>query len=423
MDPDVIIELIILVLLLILSGFFSSAETALTTVNLNKLRVIIDENDKKRRAASLVMKMREDSSKLLSTILIGNNIVNISASALATVLCTNIFGSRYVGIVTGILTFIVLVFGEITPKTFATHNSLNMSLRFSYPIYVLMIILTPVIWFLDIICRGIFRLFGLDPDENPEQMTETELLKIVDVSSEEGVIENSEKKMINNVVDFGDALAKDIMIPRADMICVDVNIGYNELLELIGEEGYSRIPIYDETKDHIIGILHIKDILLDLNNKANQDIQIRKMMREAVYVYEYQRTAEIFADLKMSGDNMCIVLDEYGITAGLITMEDLIEEIVGDIRDEYDEHENDFIKEISQGHYDVDGSVKLDDLNDALGTSLASDDYDSVGGLMIELLDRLPNEGDMVRTGEVTLKCSRVIKNRVERVDIYKDAT
>ena len=423
MDPDVIIELIILVLLLILSGFFSSAETALTTVNLNKLRVIIDENDKKRKAAALVMKMREDSSKLLSTILIGNNIVNISASALATVLCTNLFGSKFVGVVTGILTFIVLVFGEITPKTFATHNSLNMSLRFSYPIYVLMIILTPVIWFLDIICRGIFRLFGLDPDENPEQMTETELLKIVDVSSEEGVIETSEKKMINNVVDFGDAIAKDIMIPRADMVCVDVNTGYNELLDLIVEEGYSRIPIYDETKDHIIGILHIKDILLDLNNKNNQDIQIRKLMREAVYVYEYQRTAEIFADLKMSADNMCIVLDEYGITAGLITMEDLIEEIVGDIRDEYDEHEDDFIKEISPGHYDVDGSVKLDDLNDALGTSLASDDYDSVGGLMIELLDRLPKEGDMVRTGEVTLKCSRVIKNRVERVDIYRDAT
>ena len=423
MDPDVIIELIILVLLLILSGFFSSAETALTTVNLNKLRVIIDENDKKRKAAALVMKMREDSSKLLSTILIGNNIVNISASALATVLCTNLFGSKFVGVVTGILTFIVLVFGEITPKTFATHNSLNMSLRFSYPIYVLMIILTPVIWFLDIICRGIFRLFGLDPDENPEQMTETELLKIVDVSSEEGVIETSEKKMINNVVDFGDAIAKDIMIPRADMVCVDVNTGYSELLDLIVEEGYSRIPIYDETKDHIIGILHIKDILLDLNNKNNQDIQIRKLMREAVYVYEYQRTAEIFADLKMSADNMCIVLDEYGITAGLITMEDLIEEIVGDIRDEYDEHEDDFIKEISPGHYDVDGSVKLDDLNDALGTSLASDDYDSVGGLMIELLDRLPKEGDMVRTGEVTLKCSRVIKNRVERVDIYRDAT
>ena len=421
MDPDVIIQLIVLIILLMLSGFFSSAETALTTVNLNKLRVIIDENGKKKRAAKLILDMREDSAKLLSTILIGNNIVNISASALATVLCTNVFGNRYVGIVTGVLTFFVLVFGEITPKTFASHNSLNMSLFFSRPIHALMIILTPVIWLLNTVCRGIFRLFGLNPDENPDAMTETELLKIVDVSSEEGVIESSEKQMINNVVDFGDALAKDIMIPRADMICADVSATYNEILELIGEEGYSRIPIYDETKDHIIGVLHIKDILLYLGSKSASDIHIRDMMREAVYVYEYQRTAEIFADLKMSADNMCIVLDEYGITAGLITMEDLIEEIVGDIRDEYDEHEDDFIKEISSGHYDVDGSIKLDDLNDALGTSLTSDDYDSIGGLMIELLDRLPKEGDMVRTGEVTLKCSKVVKNRVERVDLLKE--
>lgn len=421
MDPSVIIELIVLLLLLVLSGFFSSCETALTTANLNKLKVIIDEKGKGHKAAKLIIRMREDSSKLLSTILIGNNVVNISASALATVVCTNLFGSRYVGIVTGAITFFVLVFGEITPKTIASHNSLNMSLFYARPIYYLMIILTPVIWLLNAICRGIFRLLGFDPDENPDAMTETELLKIVDVSSEEGVIENSEKKMINNVVDFGDAIAKDIMIPRADMVCVDASISYNELLELIGEEGYSRIPIYDETKDHIIGILHIKDILLDLGKKASDDFNIKDMMREAVYVYEYQRTAEIFADLKMSADNMCIVLDEYGITAGLITMEDLIEEIVGDIRDEYDENEDDLIREISPGHYDVDGSIKLDDLNDALGTSLTSDDYDSLGGLMIELLDRLPAEGDMVRTGEVTLKCSKVIKNRVERVDLFKE--
>ena len=420
-DPSAIIQLIILIILLVLSGFFSSAETALTTVNLNKLRVIIDEGGKKAKAAGLVIKMREDSKKLLSAILIGNNVVNISASALAAVLCTRLFGSRYVGFVTGILTLLVLVFGEITPKTVASINSLEMSLFFSKPIYAVMTVFTPIIWILDKICRGIFKILRIDPDKNPEQMTEDELLKIVDVSSEEGVIENSEKKMINNVVDFGDIVAKDIMIPRADMVSVDAEISYAELLDLIGEEGYSRIPIYEDSKDHIIGILHIKDILLEADKINPDDFHIKNVMREAVYVYEYQRTAEIFADLKTSSDNMCIVLDEYGITAGLITMEDLIEEIVGDIRDEYDEHESELIKEISPGHYDVDGSIKLDDLNDALGTTLQSDDYDSVGGLMIELLDRLPNEGDMVMTGEVTLKCSKVIKNRVERVDIIKD--
>ena len=420
MDPGSIIQLCILVLLLFLSGFFSSAETALTTVSLNKLKVVLDEGGRRGKKAKLVINMRENSAKLLSTILIGNNIVNISASALATVLCSNLFGNKYVGAATGILTLLVLIFGEITPKTLANQNSLTLSLAFSKPIYILMIILTPVIWLLNKICRGVFCLLRVDPDANPDQMTETELLKIVDVSSEEGVIENSEKKMINNVVDFGDAISKDIMIPRADMVCIDINISHEELKKLIEEENYSRYPVYDESKDHIIGILLIKDILIHYEKLKKNEMNIKSLVRDAVYVYEYQRTAEIFADMKTSSANMCIVLDEYGVTAGIITMEDLIEEIVGDIRDEYDEHENEFIKEISPGHYDVDGSIKLDDLNDALGTSLQSDDYDSIGGLMIELLDRLPKEGDMVRTGEVTIKCGKVEKNRVERVDVVK---
>ena len=420
MDPGSIIQLCILVLLLFLSGFFSSAETALTTVSLNKLKVVLDEGGRRGKKAKLVINMRENSAKLLSTILIGNNIVNISASALATVLCSNLFGNKYVGAATGILTLLVLIFGEITPKTLANQNSLTLSLAFSKPIYILMIILTPVIWLLNKICRGVFCLLRVDPDANPDQMTETELLKIVDVSSEEGVIENSEKKMINNVVDFGDAISKDIMIPRADMVCIDINISHEELKKLIEEENYSRYPVYDESKDHITGILLIKDILIHYEKLKKNEMNIKSLVRDAVYVYEYQRTAEIFADMKTSSANMCIVLDEYGVTAGIITMEDLIEEIVGDIRDEYDEHENEFIKEISPGHYDVDGSIKLDDLNDALGTSLQSDDYDSIGGLMIELLDRLPKEGDMVRTGEVTIKCGKVEKNRVERVDVVK---
>ncbi len=418
MDPSSIVELIILIVLLVLSGFFSSAETALTMVNLNKLKVIKDEGGRRSRAAARVIKMRDDSSKLLSAILIGNNIANISASALATVLCTNLFGSRFVGLTTGLLTFLVLIFGEITPKTIASLNSLELSLLFSGPIYALMVIFTPVIWILNNICRGIFFVLRIDPDKNPDQMTESELLKIVDVSSEEGVIENSEKEMITNVVDFGDALSKDIMIPRADMICLEASASFEEIEDIIKEENYSRIPIFEESKDHIIGILHVKDIIIEHDKLKSGEKSIKDIMRQVVFVYEYQRTAQIFADMKTSSVSMCIVLDEYGVTAGLITMEDLIEEIVGDIRDEYDEHENEFIKEISPGHYDVDGGVKLDDLNDAIGTSLESDDYDSIGGLMIELLDRLPKEGDMVRTGEVTLKCSHVERNRVERVDV-----
>ncbi len=418
MDPSDILEFAILVILLLLSGFFSSAETALTTVSVNKLKTLVDEGGKKAKAAARVLKMKEDSSKLLSTILIGNNVVNISASALATVIVTNVFGSRFVGLATGLLTFFVLIFGEITPKSLAALNNLSMSLLFSGPIYILMIVLTPIIWIMNKICRGIFFILRVDPDKDPNQITESELLKIVDVSSEEGVIENSEKEMINNVVDFGDAVAKDVMVPRADMVCVEQNASYDEMLDIIREENYTRVPIYDESKDHIVGILNVKDLLFAGINDEKEKFSIKEIMREPHFVYEYQRSAEIFAEMKSSSVAMSIVLDEYGVAAGLITMEDLVEEIVGEIRDEFDEYEDELLIDKGNGIYDIDGSMKLDDINDAIGCNLESDDYDSIGGLMIELLDRLPEEGDEVMAGDIKLKCTHVEKNRVERVEL-----
>jgi len=417
-DPSDILEFAILVILLLLSGFFSSAETALTTVSVNKLKTLVDEGGKKAKAAARVLKMKEDSSKLLSTILIGNNVVNISASALATVIVTNVFGSRFVGLATGLLTFFVLIFGEITPKSLAALSNLSMSLLFSGPIYILMIILTPIIWIMNKICRGIFFILRVDPDKDPNQITESELLKIVDVSSEEGVIENSEKEMINNVVDFGDAVAKDVMVPRADMVCVEQNASYEEMLDIIREENYTRVPIYDESKDHIVGILNVKDLLFAGINDEKEKFSIKEIMREPHFVYEYQRSAEIFAEMKSSSVAMSIVLDEYGVAAGLITMEDLVEEIVGEIRDEFDEYEDELLIDKGNGIYDIDGSMKLDDINDAIGCNLESDDYDSIGGLMIELLDRLPEEGDEVMAGDIKLKCTHVEKNRVERVEL-----
>ena len=241
------------------------------------------------------------------------------------------------------------------------------------------------------------------------------------MSNEEGVIEPEEKKMITNVVDFGDALSKDIMIPRADMVCVDTSAGYDDIITILEEDSFSRLPVYKESKDKIIGILHIKDMILFREKNGKENFTVEKVMREPVYVYEYQRTAEIFSDMKTSSVTMCIVLDEYGTTAGLITMEDLIEEIVGDIRDEYDDSEDELIKNIGENKYDVDASIKLDDLNDAIGTRLFSDNYDSVGGLVIELLDRLPDAGDAVVQKETSIRVTSVNRNRVERVELYID--
>ncbi len=407
--------LILLAVLVLLSGFFSAAETALTTVNLHRLRALTEEEGRKAKRARKVLLLREKGDQLLSTVLICNNVVNILASAIATMIFTRMFGNRAVGFVTGGLTLVILIFGELTPKTLATLYNLKLSLFFGPVILFLMRILTPLIWLLRGISRGIFRIFGIDPDVNPNQMTEEELRQVVNASSDEGVIEADEKEMITNVVDFKDAVAKDVMIPRADMVSVEDTITYEELLEVIRESNYSRLPVYREKREHVVGILYIKDLLRPENMT---ELHLSRMMRKPLYVYEYQRVSQVFKDMKQAAVSACIVLDEYGIAAGLITMEDLLEEIVGDIRDEYDADEEDWIRKIRDGVYDVDASVRLDDLNDALDLELESDNYDSVGGYVIELLDRLPKEGDRVENGSVSILVRAVEHNRVTRVEM-----
>lgn len=413
MDTSDIIQLIVIVILLALSAFFSSSETALTTVNKHKLRSLMEGGNK---SAAKVLKVTENSGKLLSTILIGNNIVNIYASSLTTTWATDVFGNKYVGLATGALTLLVLIFGEISPKTIATQKAVPLSMIVVYPISFLMTIFTPVIWLLNLITGIIFKLLRIDPNAGEGAMTESELRTIVNVSHEDGVIEQEEKFMISNVVDFGDALSKDVMIPRADIICADVTSTYDELVKIFMDETYSRMPIYEESKDHVIGILYLKDLFFYSETHDLSDFDVRKILRKPVFVHEYQKTSQIFADLKTSAVTMAIVLDEYGVTSGIITMEDLIEEIVGEIRDEYDDDEDDFIRKISDNQYDVEAAIKLDDLNDALGTTLKSNNYDSLGGLVIELLDKLPDEGEVATTENITLKVIAVEKNRIERI-------
>ena len=413
LDTSPIIQLVIIVILLTLSAFFSSSETALTTVSKIKLRSLAEEGSK---SAKKVLSVTENPGKLLSTILIGNNIVNISASALTTTLCTAVFGNKFVGIATGILTILVLIFGEITPKTLATRYNVQLSMVFVYPISILMFLLTPAIWLLDRVTGLIFKILRLDTSKNGDTMTESELRAIVNVSHEEGIIEKEERFMISNVVDFGDALSKDIMIPRTDMVCADVTSTYEELVDIFKSETFSRMPIYEESKDKVIGILYLKDLFFYSQLHDLKDFDLKKILRKPLFVYEYQKTSQIFADMKTSSVTMAIVLDEYGITSGIITMEDLIEEIVGDIRDEYDDYENDFIKEIETNRYDIDASIKLDDLNDALNTKLSSDDYDSLAGFVIELLDRLPDEGDTASFKNIDFKVTKMHKNRIERI-------
>lgn len=411
MDTAGVIQLCILAVLLFLSGFFSSAETALTTLNIVKVRAMVEENPTRR--VLTLQKVLDNKSKLISAILIGNNIVNISASSLTTSLVIRVFGNAAVGIATGILTLFVLLFGEIVPKTWAMYNNEKLALMYSGIIYFLMQILTPVIFVIDIISGAILRLLHIDATKRAT-MTESELKTYVDVSHEDGVIEQEEKKLIYNVFDFSDSVAKDIMIPRIDMTTIDVEASYNELLNLFRESMYTRIPVYEGESDNIIGIINVKDFLLVPNKKL---FKIRDIMREAYYTYEFKKTADLLLEMRNITTNVALVLNEYGATVGMITLEDLLEEIVGEIRDEYDGDEEELIQKISDHEYLVDASMKLDDVNDALETDFQSEDFDSIGGIIIELLDRFPAEGEQVVTEDgITLTAKEVIQNRIEKV-------
>ena len=415
MDSGDAIQLIVLFILLLLSAFFSSAETAMTTANKIHIMALADGGNKR---AKVLIKIIDDPGKLLSTILVGNNIVNLSASSLATTWTTRVFGNSFVGVTTGILTLLVLLFGEITPKTMATFYAEKMALSYAPVIYFLMRILTPVIFLINKLSNGILFLLRMDPNGKQNTMTEQELRTIVDVSHEDGVIETEERQMIYNVFDFGDSQAKDVMVPRIDMSFVDVHTTYEELLEIFRNDGYTRYPVYENTTDTIIGTINMKDLLLWNSQK---DFSIREILRKPYFTYEHKSTAALLMEMKEYAVNLAIVLDEYGATAGMITLEDLLEEIVGEIRDEYDADEEEDVREIiSKREYIAHGFAKLDDLNETLELHLESDDYDSIGGYIIEQLDHLPSPGESCITEDkLKLVVDAVVKNRIETVHIY----
>ena len=406
-----LVRIIILVLLVLLSAFFSSAETALMTCNKVKMKALADEGSK---SAARVLRITEDTQKVLSAILIGNNIVNLSASALMTVLVTEMFGSFAIGIGTGVLTLIVLIFGEIVPKTIATAYAESISLWYSGIIVVLMAIMVPFNFIISGIATVILKILHVDTD-NRQAMTENELKTYVDVSHEDGVIESGEKEIIYNVFDFSDAVAKDIMIPRIDMSCVSTQATYDEVMKVFKENMYTRIPVYEgNEQDNIIGLINVKDLIL-LQDKEN--FKISDHLRKAYYTYEFKKTADLLVEMREKSQNVAFVLSEYGATVGMITLEDLLEEIVGEIRDEYDSDEINLIKNMGGRRYLVEGNMKLDDINDELGTDLDSEDYDSIGGLMIEALDRLPGYGETVTLDNgITLTARGIKGNRITKV-------
>lgn len=413
MDVHLLIKLIILLILLCLSAFFSSAETALTTVNKIKLKTMADDGDKK---AANALKVVSRPKKMLSAILIGNNIVNLSASSLATTIAIQIFGSVGAGIATGILTLLILIFGEITPKSIATNNSTKLSLRFAPAISGLMLVLTPVIYIVNTLASVFIKLFGIDPDFKDDTITEEEIRTMVDVSHEKGAIEGDERTMIHKVFDFSDACAKEVMIPRIDMTMVDADISYEDLISVFKEEMFTRIPVCEPDTENIIGIVNMKDFL---GLVPTENFSVRNYIRDVYFTFEMKNVSDLFDEMREEGTTVSIVLDEYGDLSGMITMEDLLEEIVGEIRDEYDEDEEDPIIKLNEREYQVLGSMNLEDLCNIIPLGFTSEDYDTIGGYIVGAFDHFPTAGETyVSENGAIVRVLAVDKKRITKLRI-----
>lgn len=410
MSSSTVWEVVLLVVLLALSGFFSSAETSLVAVNKIRIRTLADQGN---RRAKTLLEIFKNESKMLSAILIGNNLVNTFMASLSSMIAYR-FGGYAVSIATFLITFLILVFGEITPKTIATRSPEKFALAYAPVILAIMKVLTPVIWFINLFSSMILRLLGYKNDQKNASFTESELHTILDVSHEEGVIETEERDLIRNVFDFTDVKASQIMVPRVHVVSIDVDTTRDELEKIYREEHYTRLPVYEGNPDNIIGIINMKDLVFCDPNKP---LDLRKLLRRPYFTIENKGISELLSELQKDAYNMTIVLDEYGELAGILTVEDIVEEIVGEVKDEFDASENDNIQQIGPHQYKVKGYLSLHDLNDELGLDLDSEDYDSIGGLVIEKLSRFPTLGEsVVLDNGVTVRVVSLHKNRIEQV-------
>lgn len=414
-STGILIQIIVLVILLIGSGFFSASETALMSLSKIRIRHMKEEGVK---GAKLVSNLIEEPNKLLSSILIGNNVVNIAATSISTSLfITLLKGPEAVPLATAVMTVLVLIFGEITPKTIAANSSEKVAIFVSKPIKVIIFILTPVVWVLNIVTNLIFKLFGIKTKGNEPYITEEELKTMVNVGHEEGVLEIEEREIINNVFQFGDMQAKEAMVQRLDIIAIDTEDSYEEIIQQFKEEKLSRMPVYNESIDDIIGVLNIKDIIF-LSDEEIANFDIRVYVREAFFTYEFKKITQLLEEMKKEKIQMAIVVDEYGGTAGIITVEDLVEVIVGDIDDEYDEEDEDIIV-VKEDEYIVDGGLKISDVNELIGVRLESEEFDSIGGYIIGYLRRLPEENEVIEVDNIKFCIESLDKNRIKKIRIY----
>lgn len=392
------------------------SETALMSLSKIRTRHMVEEGVK---GAKLVSKLLEDPNRLLGAILIGNNVVNIGASSIATSLAVKLFGGsdKAVAVSTFVMTILVLIFGEITPKSIAKQKSEQVSLKVAKPINLIVVVFKPFVAIFTSISSLFIKLLGGDPKASEPFITQEELKTMVGVSEEEGVLEDVEKEMIFNVFDFADMQVKDIMVQRVDIVALNAQDTYEDVLKTIKEEQFSRLPVYNETIDDIVGILNVKDLII--GDTDSDKFNITDYTREPFYTFEFKKITEVFNEMKKSRNHIAIVLDEYGGTVGIITIEDLVEEIVGEIEDEYDDGNSNVIEVVKEDEYVVDGSARLHDISELIGVNMESEELDSVGGLVIEELGRMPEENEEVVINGIKFIVEEIEKNRIKKVRIY----
>ena len=409
------IQITILVALLFFSAFFSMSETALMSMSKIRLRHLVENHVKH---AKLTQDLVDHPNQLLGTILVGNNLVNIAASAIATSIAIYFWNNKGVGIATFLMTLLILIFGEITPKNIAIDYTEEIVLFIAPIMNVFVKIFSPIVWVLTNFTNGLLHLFGVNKQEKKPLITEEELKTIVEVSSQEGVLESDEKEIIDNIFEYSDMRVKDIMIQRMDIVAVDVSATYEEVVAAFGEKQFSRIPVYEDTIDNIVGVLYAKDLFFIPVEKIKQ-FDIKKYMREPFYTYEFIKISDFFR--RMQGDriHIAIVLDEYGGVAGIITMEDIIESILGDINDEYDPQDEEDIVCIKEGEYLVNGSVRLEDLNEEIGTHFESEDFESIGGFILGILGRIPRTGEIINYESIRFVIEKVDKSRIMKIRLF----
>lgn len=406
------IELIVIIIGVVGSAFFSSSETALTSLNVFKIRQM-EENGVEN--SSLVRKLTDNIGKVLTTILIGNNIVNIATTTVATIFFTDLFGAKGAIISTIVLTLTILIFGEVTPKNIASSASEKVALRVAKPIKFFDFILKPMSFFLQAITNFLTRLVIGENTQKGDLVTEEDLKTIVDVSEEQGVINDQESEIINNVFEFGDSDVEDIMTARTNMEAIAVDMEDRELKDFLKNCKHSRIPVYGKSIDNIIGILHMKDIVAFI--AEDKELNIEEMVRPAFYVYDNMHIFDLFKQMRGENVSLAIVIDEYGGTSGIVTIEDIVEELVGEIEDEYDTHLETVLK-INDKEYLVNPSIHINDFNDYFDTDLEQIKNDSIGGFLIDKLGRIPKLGDSVEADGIKISVVQINRYKLEMLKV-----